>query len=79
MTRAHYRVAGMTCAHCEQSVAEELLKLPGVHEVKTKLVPDGLSTVMVVSDEPVSVGFVAGAVAEAGYDLVDEARPRDGA
>lgn len=76
MTRNHYRVTGMTCAHCEQSVTTEMLKLPGVQEVKTKLVPNGNSTVMVISDQVLPLEAVSKAVADAGYELVDEARPR---
>lgn len=76
MVREHYRVTGMTCAHCEQAVTRELMNVDGVSEVRVKLVPEGRSTVMVVSDNPVPVETVASAVAEAGYELADQAQPR---
>lgn len=75
MTRHHYRVAGMTCEHCEQSITKEMLKLSGVHEVKTKLVPNGYSTVMVISDQPLLFETASRAATEAGYELVGEVRP----
>lgn len=75
MTREHYRVSGMTCAHCEQSVARELVKLPSVSDVRVKLVAGGNSTVMVISEQPVPIELVSAAIAEAGYELVDQAQP----
>lgn len=75
MIREHYRVEGMTCAHCEQAVTRELSAVEGVREVRVKLVPEGKSTVMVLSDQALALDRVAHAVAEAGYTLVDQAAP----
>lgn len=75
MFREHYRVVGMTCAHCEQAVTREVSAIEGVRDVRVKLVPEGKSTVMVISDQPVTVDRIAEAVSEAGYTLVDQAVP----
>lgn len=69
-------MTGMTCAHCEQSVTGELMKVAGVSEVKVKLVPGGRSTVMVLSEQPVPLAEVAAAVERAGYELADQAQSR---
>lgn len=64
-----YQVAGMTCGHCESSVKEELLKLPGVTSVAIDLHPGAQSAVTVISDGPVSAETVRAAIAEAGYEV----------
>jgi copper chaperone CopZ len=68
---SNYVVSGMTCDHCVGAVAEELTTLSGVRKVDVDLVPGGNSTVIVESDGPLDVEFVAAAVDEAGaYELV---------
>jgi len=64
-----YSVAGMTCSHCVDAVTEELMSLPGVHDVRIDLVSGAVSTVHVVSDHEVDVDQVRAAVDEAGYVL----------
>ena len=61
-----YTVTGMTCGHCVQAVTDELLRLPGVHDVKVDL-PSGAVTVE--SDGMLPLDEVRGAVDEAGYAL----------
>ncbi len=61
-----YNVAGMTCGHCVQAVTEELLRLPGVHDVKVDLAS---GSVTVASDGVVPLDEVRAAVDEAGYAL----------
>ena len=68
MTTATYTVAGMTCGHCVASVTEEIGQLPGVQEVQVAL---DSGAVTVTSDTPLERAAVQGAVAEAGYELVD--------
>jgi copper chaperone len=61
-----WQVAGMTCAHCERSVREELAELTGVHEV---VADHATGRVEVTSAEPLDRAAVAAAVEEAGYTL----------
>lgn len=69
-TGAVFTVSGMTCAHCETSVAKEVSALPGVTSVKA----DAASgTVAVEADRALDDGAVRAAVEEAGYKLVGRA------
>ena len=61
-----YTVTGMTCGHCVQAVTDELLRLPGVHDVTVDL-PSGAVTVE--SDGMLPLDEVRAAVDEAGYVL----------
>jgi copper chaperone len=70
MTTATYTVSGMTCEHCVRAVNDELSSLDGVTAVQVELVPAGISTITVVSDQPLPDAQVAAAVDEAGYELV---------
>jgi copper chaperone len=67
MTTATYSVSGMTCEHCVRAVNDELGALDGVTAVAVDLVPGGMSSVTVTSDQPLSPAQVADAVDEAGY------------
>ncbi len=64
-----YRVDGMTCAHCVQSVTDELSALPGVKDVSVELNAGQTSEVTVVSDDPLDTESVRAAIDEAGYSL----------
>lgn len=70
MSHTSYRVEGMTCQHCVNSVTEELSAIDGVTGVEVFLVPGGTSTVQVTSDAELDRSAVAAAVDEAGYALV---------
>ena len=61
-----YTVTGMTCGHCVQAVTDELLRLPGIRDVKVDL---NSGAVSVESDGLVPLDEVRGAVDEAGYAL----------
>jgi copper chaperone len=61
-----YAVAGMTCAHCELSVQEEIGALEGVLEVSAD---HATGWVIVTSTEPLDPAAAAAAVEEAGYML----------
>lgn len=63
---ATYRVAGMTCGHCEQAVGAELRKLHGVTDVRIDL---ATGDVTVTSDQPLDPQAVHAAVEEAGYEM----------
>lgn len=70
MSTTEYAVTGLTCAHCVHAVTEELSALPEVSDVQVALVPDGVSTVTVTSEAPLSADSVAAALDEAGdYQL----------
>ena len=62
-----YAVTGMTCAHCERSVGEEIGALPGVTAVEADA---ATGLVRVTSDAPLAADDVAAAIDEAGYELV---------
>ena len=63
-------VSGMTCEHCVKSVTEELAEIYGVNGVDVKLNPEGVSSVVVMSEAPLDKAHVAAAIEEAGYALV---------
>lgn len=63
-------VSGMTCEHCVKSVTEELAEIYGVNGVDITLNPEGVSSVVVLSDAPLDKAHVAAAIEEAGYALV---------
>lgn len=63
-------VSGMTCGHCVSAVTEELAEIHGVSGVDVKLDPNGISSVVVMSDAPLDRAHVSAAIEEAGYSLV---------
>lgn len=67
MSTTTYTVAGMTCGHCVRAVSEEVGKLAGVTAVEVDL---DSGRVDVTSNAPLDDAAVAGAVEEAGYELV---------
>jgi copper chaperone len=69
-TTAVYSVNGMTCSHCVTAVTEEIQAIPGVIAVTIDLAPQDVSTVHVVSDEPLPTAVISRAVDEAGYEIV---------
>jgi len=66
MPAVTYAITGMTCAHCERAVTDELAKLDGVTEITVDLVPDGISQVAVTSAAPLPDSSVIEALDEAG-------------
>ena len=66
MASATYEVTGMTCEHCTRAVSAELKGLTGVTDVRVDLVPEGRSSVLVVSETALAVQSVAAALDEAG-------------
>ena len=65
-----YQVSGMSCGHCEGSVAGEISGITGVSSV-TAVASTG--EVTVVSAAPLDHEAVRAAVDEAGFELVDKA------
>jgi copper chaperone len=62
-----FTVTGMTCAHCERAVTEEISAVAGVDSVSVDL---ATGTVSVTAGRPVDRADIAAAVDEAGYVLV---------
>ena len=62
-----FAVTGMTCAHCQRAVTQEILGVDGVESVAVDLTA---GTVTVTTRRPVDRSEIAAAVDEAGYALV---------
>ena len=69
MLTADLKVTGMTCGHCVAAVTKEFEALAGVSDVAVDLVADGISTVHVTSESPLTDADIAAALDEAGYEL----------
>lgn len=65
MTTTNYTVTGMTCAHCERAIAQEVGEVQGVESVRVDRATGSLS---VESSAPVDDQAVIDAVDEAGYE-----------
>jgi copper chaperone len=66
MTTQTFAVTGLTCGHCVGAVSSELTVLAGVTDVQIDLVVDGISTLRVIADKPLTDDEVAMALDEAG-------------
>ena len=67
MTTTEYTVTGMTCAHCEMSVKEEVSELDGVQDVA---VSASTGRLVITSNAALDDAAVFAAVDEAGYSAV---------
>ncbi|GAB3078529.1 heavy-metal-associated domain-containing protein [Corynebacterium aquatimens] len=65
MAQREFDVEGMTCAHCEASVVEEVSEVAGVESATA----DHASGKLVVTGEGFSAAEISKAVSEAGYTL----------
>lgn len=63
-TTVEYRVTGMSCAHCERSITEEVGGLSTVTDVE---VHHETGQLLVTADQTPDDATVIAAVAEAGY------------
>ena len=71
MTDQIWKVTGMTCDHCEQSVTKNLLTVDGVSSVKVDLRPNEISEITTHSSNDLTAAQVKFALREAGsYQLV---------
>lgn len=68
MSTKNYKVEGMTCEHCAQSIAEEITEVLGTQGVDVDL-PSGR---VVVTGEGFSDEQIVAAVDAAGYKVVSE-------
>lgn len=62
-----FTVNGMTCAHCERAIAQEISAVEGVSSVSVDV---ATGTVTVTATQSVDRADIAAAVDEAGYTLV---------
>ena len=67
MTSTTYQVTGMTCAHCERAVTQEVSDLAGVERVAVSAETGEL---VVESAAPLDDAAVIAAVDEAGYAAI---------
>ena len=65
-----YAVHGMTCAHCERAVIEEVAGVAGVSAIRADA---AAGTVTVTAAGEIDESALAAAVAEAGYLLAGRA------
>lgn len=61
-----YAVEGMSCAHCERAITEEVAAVDGVTAVSADA---AAGTVTVTAAGEIDEAAIAAAVAEAGYKL----------
>jgi len=66
-TTTEYQVSGMSCAHCETAVTEEVTAIPGVQGIE---VSASTGRLLVVSFIEIDDAQVIAAVDEAGYRAV---------
>lgn len=66
-TTAEYQVTGMTCAHCERAVRDEVSQVPGVADVAVSAATGALT---VSGPAGWDDAAVLAAVDEAGYQAV---------
>jgi copper chaperone len=67
MTTTTFQVDGMTCAHCERAVTEEVTSIAGVTGID---VSAATGVLMIESASAVDDALVLAAVEEAGYSAV---------
>lgn len=72
MATSTFKVTGLTCGHCVNSVKEEIGEIDGVNSVEVELVKGGESVVTVNSATELTAADVESAIKEAGdsYALV---------
>ena len=66
-TTTEYQVSGMSCAHCETAVTEEVTAIPGVQGIEVSAATGRL---LVVGSTELDDALVIAAVDEAGYRAV---------
>lgn len=68
-TTKNFSVTGMSCAHCENAVREEVGELSGVTDI-TVSAADGALAVTLADDAALADEAIIAAVDEAGYQAV---------
>ena len=67
MASNDYQVTGMTCGHCEMSIREEVIEIPGVQDIQVSAQTGKLN---VTAEGEIDDAKVLAAVEEAGYSAV---------
>lgn len=65
MTTLSYSVPGVSCSHCQQAIAGEIARVPGVDSVDVDLA----AKTVTVSGEPLDEVAIVAAIDEAGYEV----------
>ena len=65
MSTLTYSVPGVSCAHCQAAITEEVAVLPGVEAVEVDLETKTVS----VSGDPLDNEAIIAAIDEAGYEV----------
>jgi copper chaperone len=63
-----FKVTGMTCSHCEESVKKTLMKLEGIKSVDIDLETGQVT----IESELVDFDLIKQSVKELGYEVIDE-------
>ena len=63
---ATYHVPGVSCAHCERAISEEVAAVPGV----TNVTVDLATKVVTVEGEALDDSALRAAISDAGYEAV---------
>lgn len=66
MSTLTYNVPGVSCAHCQAAIAEEVGALPGVEAVDVDLE----TKIVAVTGDPLDEEAIVAAIDEAGYEVV---------
>ena len=66
MTTLSYSVPGMSCAHCQRAIEDEVSQVHGVDAVAVDLD----TKTVTVSGEPLDAAAIVAAIDEAGYEVV---------
>lgn len=65
MSTLSYSVPGVSCAHCQQAISNEVSAVPGVQAVEVDLD----AKTVTVSGEPLDAQAILAAIDEAGYEV----------
>ena len=65
MSTLTYSVPGVSCAHCQAAITEEVSVLPGVQAVEVDLE----TKTVAVTGEPLDEEAIIAAIDEAGYEV----------
>lgn len=75
-TGATYRVRGLTCSRCVGTALDELRVLPGVERISVRLVPFGVSLVMIEPLDGATAEQVRAGLSRVGFRIVSRGKRR---
>ena len=65
MSTLTYSVPGVSCAHCQTAITDEVSALPGVEAVEVDLE----TKIVAVTGDPLDAQAIIAAIDEAGYEV----------